>query len=83
MECNPHYWRGKPGADTIKLYFGVKLGHFTINEFFICNKCKSLPAKNGKNLRYRRKKVVNINRILIFGGLLGWRNNRALIVTGT
>jgi len=33
------------------LFFGVKLGHFTINEFIsMCNKHESLPAKNGKNL---------------------------------
>jgi len=33
-------------------FFGVKLGHFSINNFFsVCNKNASLPAKNRKNLR--------------------------------
>jgi hypothetical protein len=48
----------EPGVDPTKLFFlrifffGVKLGHFTINEFFsVCNKNTSLPAKNGKILR--------------------------------
>ena len=39
-------------------FFGVKLGHFIANNFFsVCNKNASLPAKNGKILRQRRKKV--------------------------
>jgi len=33
-------------------FFGIKLGHFTINKFFsVCNKNASLPAKNGEILR--------------------------------
>jgi len=46
------------GVDPAKLFFsvffffGVKLGHFTINKFFsVCNKNASLPAKNGEILR--------------------------------
>jgi len=45
------------GVDPTKLlflcffFFGVKLGHFTINNFFsLCNKNASLPAKNEENL---------------------------------
>ncbi len=47
-----------PGVEPTKLFFlrffffGVKLGHFSINNFFsVCNKNASLPAKNGKILR--------------------------------
>jgi len=50
-------------ADPIKLFFlrfqifSVKLGHFTINDFFpTCNKHASLPVKNGKILRCEEKK---------------------------
>jgi len=45
-----------PGVDPTKLFFlnffffGIKLGHFTINIFSICNKNASLPAKNVKIL---------------------------------
>jgi len=39
-------------------FFGVKLGHFTINTFFsVCNKNASLPVKNGEILHKQRKKV--------------------------
>jgi len=47
----------EPGGDPTKLFFlcffffGIKLGHFSINNFFsVCNKNASLPAKNGKIL---------------------------------
>ncbi len=47
-------------------FFGVKLGHFTINKCFsVCSKNTSLPAKNGEIFRWRRKKFV-----LDFGQLL-------------
>jgi len=46
------------GVDPTKLFFlhffffGIKLGHFSINNLFsVCNKNTSLPAKNGKILR--------------------------------
>jgi len=33
-------------------FFHIKLGHFSINNFFsVCNKNESLPSKNGKILR--------------------------------
>jgi len=45
------------GVDPTKLFFlrifffGIKLGHFTINKFFsVCNKNESLLAKNGEIL---------------------------------
>jgi len=47
-----------PGVDPTKLFFlrffffSVKLGYFTINNFFsLCNKNASLPAKSGEFLR--------------------------------
>jgi len=43
------------GADPIKLFssfsFFSLVRSFYKQLFFVCNKCKSLPAKNGKNLR--------------------------------
>ena len=57
-------------ADPIKLFissfsfFSVKLGHFTINDVFsVCHKHASFPAKNGKILRYRRKKVLYVDAV--------------------
>ncbi len=53
-------------ADPTKLFFphflifAVKLGHFIICEFLytVCNKNATLPVKDGKILRLRRKKVL-------------------------
>ncbi len=50
--------KNNAGVDPTKLFFlrifffGIKLGHFTLNKFFsVCIKNASLPAKNGEILR--------------------------------
>jgi len=58
MNLEMHLAVKRSGVDPTKLFFlrifffGIKLGHFTINKFFyVCNKNASLPAKNGEILR--------------------------------
>jgi len=44
---------------SVFFFFGVKLGHFTINNFFsLCNENASLPAKKRKNSLLAKKKSL-------------------------
>jgi len=61
------------GVDPTKLFFRhffffrVKLGHFTINNFFsVCNKNASLPAKKWRNsLLVKKKNLVGSTPALV------------------
>jgi len=62
------------------LFFGVKLGHFTINDFLsISNKHTSLPAKKWKN-SYRAKKKSFIGSAPGWGSVFTLRLHSQFIV---